>query len=249
MDEATACGASAWRLTAATRTGDEAGAAPKLAKGPILAAVARRGIPNLVEATLFPAILFVVVLAVIGTGAAMIAVLAWSYGAILRRVLRGRRVPAILVLATLGLTIRTLVGLASGSTFAYFVQPIATTVALAVLFIGSVIVGRPVIGHLADDFCPISPEVATRPAVLRLFAGLTVLWAVVHVLTAATTFGLLVSMSVPMFVTLKTIACFAITAAAIVVTIVWALDTARREDLVFARHDPTLVPVPVPLPV
>jgi hypothetical protein len=249
MDGASASRASAWSLTAGAPSGDALDAGPKLAKGPILAAVARRGIPNLVEATIFPAVLFVVVLAAIGTGAAMIAVLAWSYGAILRRLLRGRRVPAILVLATLGLTIRTLVGLASGSTFAYFVQPIATTVVLAALFIGSVVVGRPVIGRLADDFCPISPEVAGRPAVLRLFTGLTVLWAGVHVLTAATTFGLLVSMSVPMFVTLKTIACFAITAAAIVVTIVWALDTARREDLVFARHDPTLVPVPVPLPV
>jgi hypothetical protein len=246
MDGASAFRASAWSLTAGAPDRDTSDAAPKLAKGPILAAVARRGIPNLVEATIFPAVLFVVVLTVIGTGAAMIAVLAWSYGAILRRTLRGRRVPAILVLATLGLTIRTLVGLASGSTFAYFVQPIATTVALAVLFIGSVVVGRPVIGHLADDFCPISPEVAGRPAILRLFAGLTVLWAGVHVLTAATTFGLLVSMSVPMFVTLKTIACFAITAAAIVVTVVWALGTARREDLVFALHEPVPILVPVP---
>ena len=245
MDGASASRASAWSLTADAPNGDASGPGRKLAKGPILAAVARRGIPNLVEATIFPAILFVVVLTVIGTGAAMIAVLAWSYGAILRRVLRGRRVPAILVLATLGLTIRTLVGLASGSTFAYFVQPIATTVALAALFIGSVVVGRPVIGRLADDFCPISPEVAGRPAVLRLFAGLTVLWAGVHVLTAVTTFGMLVSLSVPMFVTLKTIASFAITAAAIVVTVVWALGTARREDLVFARHDPTPLPVPI----
>jgi hypothetical protein len=245
MDGASAFRASAWSLTAAASNGDGPGAGPKLAKGPILAAVARRGIPNLVEATIFPAVLFVVVLGVIGTGAAMIAVLAWSYGAILHRVLRGRRVPAILVLATLGLTIRTLVGLASGSTFAYFVQPIATTVALAALFLGSVMIGRPVIGHLAHDFCPISPEVASRPAVLRLVAGLTVLWAGVHVLTAATTFGMLVSLSVPMFVTLKTIACFAITAGAIVVTVVWALGTARREDLVFARHDATLIPAPL----
>src|SRR6185503_10383273 len=94
-------------------------------------AVARRGIPNLVEATIIPAILFLVVLATLGAIAAMVAVLAWSYGAILRRTLSGRRVPAILLLATLGLTVRTLVGLASGSTFAYFAQPIATTVVLS----------------------------------------------------------------------------------------------------------------------
>jgi hypothetical protein len=236
MDETVALERPAWMLTAGTRVDVAPADRAKLPKWPILLAVARRGIPNLVEATIFPALLFVAVVATIGTGAAMVAVLAWSYGAVIRRVLRGRRVPAILALATLGLTVRTVVGFLSGSTFAYFVQPIATTVVLAALFLGSVLIGRPVIARLADDFCPITSEVASRPAICRLFAGLTVLWAGVHLLTAATTFGMLVSMSVPMFVMLKTIACLGITVAAVVVTILWALRIARREDLVFAVH-------------
>lgn len=237
----------AWMLTARTRSDAERAGSAKLLKRPILLAVARRGIPNLVEATIIPAILFLVLVMTIGPAVAMIAVLAWSYGAILRRVLRAKRIPAILLLATLGLTVRTLVGLASGSTFAYFVQPIATTVALAVVFVGSVVIGRPVIARLADDFCPITSEVASRPAVCRLFAGLTILWAGVHLLSAATTFVMLVSMSVPMFVTLKTVASFGITVSAVVVTIVWALNTARREDLVFAHHDAAVPRVEIPL--
>src|SRR6476660_8405794 len=96
----------------------------------VLAAVLRRGLPNLVEATIVPTVLFIVIVALVGPGAAMVAVLVRGYGAIGRRLVFHQRIPALLMLATLGLTIRTVVGLASGSTFAYFVQPLATTVAL-----------------------------------------------------------------------------------------------------------------------
>ena len=52
---------------------------------------------------------------------------------------------ATFLLAACGATVRTVIGLVSGSTFAYFIQPVATTVALAVVFLGSVVIGRPVI--------------------------------------------------------------------------------------------------------
>jgi hypothetical protein len=220
-------------VAAAHAAEGEPGSVP-LRKRPVLVAVARRGLPNLIEATIIPAVLFFVIVTTVNASLAMALVLAWSYVAVLRRAVRGERIPAILLLATMGLTLKTGIGLASGSTFVYFLQPIATTVALAGVFLGSVLVGRPVIGHLAHDFCPIAPEVASRPAVVHLFAGLTVLWAGVHLLNAATTLGMLVSMSVPAFVVLKTVASFGITVAAVVVTIVWALRTARNEQLTFA---------------
>ena len=196
---------------------------PTCEKLPLLHAVARRGLPNLIEATVIPAVMFFVVVKTINVPVAMAAVLVWAYVAILRRVVRGTPIPAILVLATLGLTVRTPVGLVSGSTFAYFIQPIATTVALAALFLGSVVIGRPIIARLAHDFCPLAPDVAARPAVLRLFGGLTVLWAGVHIVTAAITFGMLVSMPVATFVAFKTLTCLAVTIGAIVITIFWAL--------------------------
>jgi len=222
-----------WMLVG--RADDSEGETSPLHVPQVLAAVLRRGLPNLVEATLVPTVLFIVVVALIGPGAAMAAVLLWGFGAIGRRLLFHQRIPALLVLATVGLTVRTVVGLASGSTFAYFIQPVATTVALAAIFAGSAWLGRPVIARLAHDFVPLHPEVADRPAITRLFVGLTVLWAGVHLLTAATTFSLLVTLPVPLFVALKTAASMSISIAAIAITIVMALRTARREDLVFAR--------------
>jgi hypothetical protein len=206
----------------------------RFSKWPVLWAVARGSVPHVVEATVFPALVFWFLVMVATPGVAMVAVLVWTYGAVARRVVAGRAVPTILLLATLGLTVRTVVGLLSGSTFLYFVQPVATTVVLAGFFLGSVLVGRPVIARLAHDFCPLAPEVASRPAVVDLFAGLTLLWATVHLLNAVATFGLLVSLPVATFVALKTIACFGITIAAIVLTVTWSLRTARREQLEFA---------------
>jgi hypothetical protein len=208
--------------------------ASHLSKARVLAALGRRSLPSLIEATVIPTIIFYVCLVHIGSGAAMLAVLSWSYGAVVRRWVSGHRIPAILVLAVLGLTVRTLLGIMSG-TFVYFLQPVMTTLALAAVFLGSLCFGRPIIGHLASDFCPLAPEIASRPAIVRLFTGLTLLWAAVHLLTAATTFGLLVSLPTTTFVLLKSVVSLAITVGAIVLTVSWSIRTARSENLVMAR--------------
>ena len=232
--EAPCNAAPAWMLTGSTCDEHADEPAPSLSKRTVLSAVARRGLPRVLEATLLPALIFFVFVTAWGPGPAMVAVLVWGYGAILRRVVRGNPIPAILMLATLGLTIKTLVGLASGSTFAYFVQPVATTVILSLVFLGSVVIGRPIIARLAHDFCPIHPDVAARQPVMQLFAGLTVLWAFVHFVIGGATFAMLVTLPVAEFVALKTATSFSVSAAAIVVTVVWALRTARNEGLVMA---------------
>ena len=201
----------------------------------VLTAVAKRGLPGIIEASLVPSAIFALVTLRFTATTAMLAVLVWGYGTILRRALRGRRVPAVLVLAMMGLTIKTLVGVLSGSTFAYFLQPVATTVAVGAVFFGSVLLGRPLIARIAHDFCPISPEVASRPSVMRLFAGLTLLWATVQLVNAGATLGMLFSLPTTLFVVLKPAASLLISGAAVAITVTWALRTAHREELVFAR--------------
>ena len=205
-----------------------------LSKIRVLTVIGRRSLPSLAEATLVPAVLFYVCLVSFGSSIAMIVVLSWSYGAVFRRLVLHVRVPAILSLAVLGLTVRTLLGIMSG-TFVYFLQPILTTLALAVAFLGSLWLGRPIIGRLAHDFCPLSADIASRPSIASLFNRLTILWAGVHLLSAAATFALLMSVSTPTFVLLKTVTSLAITFSAIVLTVSSAIRTAQTENLVFAR--------------
>ncbi len=214
--------------------GGDGVAAESLSKLRILEAVGRRSLPSLIEATIIPAVLLYVFFVTLGPTPAMLAVLVWSYGAVLRRLVGGHTIPGVLQLAVVGLTVRTIVGILSG-TFMYFLQPVATTVALALVFLGSLTFGRPMIARMASDFCPLSPEIACRPGVVRLFSGLTLMWAGVHLLSAATTFTLLVSLPTTTFVAVRTFVSFGITVSAIVLTVSWSLRTARAEDLVFAR--------------
>ena len=196
--------------------------------------MARRSLPGIVEASFIPAAIFLLSSSFLGARSAMVAVLVFGCVNVIWRRSRGRALPSLVVLALLGLGIRTLVGLVSGSTFAYFAQPIATTLAIAVVFFVSVIAGRPVVARIAHDFCPIAPDVSTRPAVIRLFAGLTVLWAAAQLVTAGTTLTLLLSLDTSWVVVVKPVASLAISAAAITITVMWALRTAHREELVFA---------------
>ena len=88
--------------------------------------------------------------------------------------------PGLLVLASLGITVRTVIYLFSNNSFVYFVQPILRTVVTSAVFALSVLVGRPLIARFAADFCPLEPEVQDRPAIQRLFRRLTYLWAAVN---------------------------------------------------------------------
>ncbi len=199
----------------------------------VLQWVGRRAFPSLIEATVIPSVLFYVFLVTVGAPSAMIAALLWTYGSVIRRFVGGRRIPGLLVLAVAGVTVRTMIGLMSG-TFLYFMQPIATTVALALVFLGSLLFERPIIARMASDFCPLDAEISARPAIVRLFSGLTLMWAGVHLLSAATMFLLLVGLPRNTLVALKGFVSLAITVTAIVLTVAWSIRTARREDLIFA---------------
>src|SRR2546427_5907120 len=98
---------------------------------PRLRTMARHAVPHLVEATFIPLALFYVFLWTAGVWGALIAALCWSYLALVRRMVTGRRIPGILVLGALGITARTIAAFASGSVFVYFLQPSLTTVVVA----------------------------------------------------------------------------------------------------------------------
>lgn len=199
----------------------------------MLQLVGRRSLPSLIEATLVPSVLFYVFLVNVGSAQAMLAALAWSYGSVLRRLVGQQRVPGVLQLAVAGLTVRTIVGLLSG-TFMYFLQPVATTLALSCVFLASLWFERPMIARMAFDFCPLDSEISGRPAVIRLFSGLTLMWAGMHLLSATTTFAMLVSLPTTTFVAVRSFVSLTITISAVVFTVSWAMRIARAENLVFA---------------
>ena len=197
--------------------------------------VVRTAGPHLIEATIIPAVLFYCLLVGVGLGAAYVGALCWSYGALCIRRLRGLPIPPLLTLGVIGITVRTGVAVLSGSSFVYFAQPVGCTVTMGVVFCGSVVVGRPLVGKLAGEFWPMTPEVAARPGVRALFRRLTLLWAGVHFATAAMTLTLLLSLPMATFVAMKQVTGLAITGIGVTLTICLSLATAKREGLASAR--------------
>jgi len=220
------------RTTEAVGVGD---GPQELSKRSVLVAVLRRGGPKMIEASVVPAVLFWVCLVFGSLGLAYAAAVAWLYGCLAGRMARGRRVSQVLVLSVIGITVRTTVAVASGSSFMYFAQPILGTVVTGAVFLASLIGGRPMIGRLADDFWPVTPEMHQNPRITSLFRGLTILWAGAHLAIATVTLLLLLWLPLHTFVVAKQLSGWMIMGTAVALTIAWAHRTACREGFVVAR--------------
>jgi hypothetical protein len=203
--------------------------------------LARHAIPHIVEATLIPLGLFYGFLWLVGVWGAILAALGWSYVAVLRRLVTGRRIPGLLVLGTVGITARTLLALASGSSFLYFLQPSLVTALVGGVFLLSVPAGRPLAQRLAHDFVPLSPALVGRPAVQRVFVRITLLWALVNLVNAAGAIGLLLSQPVATYIAAKTAMSWVVTGGGVAIS-AWLFKRT-------VRLQPAPVPVPVAVPI
>ena len=198
---------------------------------PSLLTVIRRVSLSLLIAVVIPTVAFYGFFVVAGVWTAIVAALAWSYGAIAWRALTGRRTSGLLILAALLLTGRTALSVLADSTWLYFLQPIISDGVCAVLFLLSLASARPMVARLAGDFYPMDHELAMRPRIRRLFWHLTVLWAVLGIAKASMTLWLLQSQSLETFLLVKSISMLAINVFAGFATVGLAALVARREGL------------------
>jgi hypothetical protein len=186
---------------------------------------------SLLVACVIPAVVFYTVFAVAGVWTAILAALGWSYGAIAWRALTGRRTSGLLILTAIVMTGRTVIALATDSTFLYFLQPIISDGVVGTTFLLSLATARPLVARLAGDFYPMDHELAMRPRIRRLFWHLTMMWAVLCLGKAAMTMWLLQSTSLDTFVLVKSITMLSINALAVGATIGFAVVVARKEGM------------------
>jgi hypothetical protein len=166
------------------------------------------------------------------------AALSWAYGALAWRALTGRSICAMLALTSLVLTERTIVASLAHSAFLYFVQPAVSDGALGTMFLGSLLLGRPLVARLADDFFPLDDEQAGRPALRALFRRLTGLWAGVLLGKSLLIVWLLTTLPLAHFVRTMSVLNPAINIAAASITLATSLAVARREGLLDAEPEP-----------
>ena len=197
--------------------------------GPLL----RHATPRIIEGAVAPVVVFLLFLHFFAVTGAVAAGLGFCYSLLVWRLVTHRRIPGLLVLGAVSLTVRSILALSTGSVFVYFLQPTLGTALVAATMIVSAWVGRPLVGRLARDFCPIPDSVAAGVAVRRFFFQLTVLWAVTELSIAAVAMWLLLSQSVGVFVVTRTVASLSLTAVAILLSVLW-FQRSLRYHVAFA---------------
>lgn len=191
----------------------------------------RHAVPALVEGVVAPFAVFYAVLVTAGFRGALLAGLAWSYLAIAHRLVRRQRPAGTVVLGSAILTVRTAVSFATGSAFVYFAQPTIATGAVALAFLFSAVVRRPLTERLARDFCPLDAGIVGRPAMRRFFVQISLLWGIVLLADTGLVLWLLLTSSIGTFVVERTLATWLMTAAGIGLSIAWFVRTTRRDGV------------------
>lgn len=206
---------------------------------PSLRALARNAVAPVMEGVFVPLGLFYLFMWMIGIWGAIGMALAWSWGAVAYRLARGHRVSGLLLLAALGMTVRTVLSISTQSVFFYFLQPTLGTVVVGGAFLLSVPAGRPLAAKLAEDFLPMPEAFRAHPVVRRYFLRITLLWALVQLANAGLGFWLLVSQPVPVFLAAKTAGTLFLTASAIAVSTFVFFRSMRHHGLLHARPAPS----------
>lgn len=206
---------------------------------PRLRVLARHALPHLVESTIVPLFLFLILLRVVGVWGAVLVGVCWTYGAVIRRLLTGSRVPGILMLSAITMTARTAVSFATHSVVIYFLQPTLGQVLIAGAFLLSVPLGQPLAQRLAKDFCPLPAWLLAEDHVGRFFKRVSLLWAFIGLTNAAIALWLLFSQSVGTFYVAQKGASWVLTGTAIGLSTWWF----HRLMAEHGHREPAVVPV------
>ncbi|KAA0236432.1 MAG: hypothetical protein JJLCMIEE_00215 [Acidimicrobiales bacterium] len=208
---------------------------------PRIRALARHALPSIAEGVIVPVALFILTLWLLGVWGAIAVGTVWSYGSIVRRLIAKKRVPGLLLLATVTITARTIIAAATGSVFVYFLQPTLGTAIVAGAFLLSVPFGKPLAERLAGDFCPLPDDLRANRHVRAFFRRISLLWAFTQFANASITLWLLLSQSVATFVVARAGVSALLTCAAILLSTVWFKSSMTRHGILAPRaaSDPT----------
>lgn len=195
-------------------------------------AVARHALPNVLEGKIIPLVVFLGLLKAVGATSALVGALAWSVAALVRRHRKQRQTSGILVLTTVGLAARTVAALLTGSLVVYFIQPTVTTALIAAAFLGSVLVGRPLVERLFVDLCPLDDETRDHPQLRRFYNQASLWWAFTSAVNFAVTLWLLLNQSPTTFIVVKSFLGPITTAVTLSVAYWWLRSSLARAGTV-----------------
>jgi intracellular septation protein A len=191
----------------------------------------RQAARHLLEVVLAPLLLFYLLLTFTNLTGGLLAALAWALGALACRVLTRSPIPAVLLLTTGLLVLRTAIGYATGSVFLYFLQPTVQNFVIAFVLLATVRLRRPLIARLADDFCAFPVALTSNLRVQRFFRRVSLLWALVFLTNGVATLWVLARATLGKFLVFTTAGSFTLVAIAAAVSLLWFRRELRGEGI------------------
>ena len=137
---------------------------------------AARGLPQFFAEAVVPVAVFYAAWRTLGLVAGIVASTAVSVALALWLVRRGRDVGLVLASAVF-VVIQAVVGLASGSTTVYLAQPVVLSALWGFAYLGSVVVGRPLVGVFASAWYPFPDWFKAGAPFRREFGMQSLVWA------------------------------------------------------------------------
>jgi hypothetical protein len=144
------------------------------------------------ESVVVPTALLTILLHVVGLRGALAAAVGWCALTALVRWIGERRVPGTLLVCASVLAGRSSIALATSSAVVYVLQPAVGSSVMALLFVGSALVGRPVTVRLARDFVHLPAQLLRQRGVRRMFTQVALLWGGSRLIDAGMSVGFLV---------------------------------------------------------
>ncbi|MGI8753127.1 MAG: hypothetical protein ACR2MN_12585 [Acidimicrobiales bacterium] len=110
----------------------------------------------MLEGIVGPSAAFLAGHAVWGMLGALGLAFAWTGTCLGLRLIVGRRITGLLVIAAISLVLRTVVAVVMNSTRAFFLGPDIVTAGMGLLFLASAFTAKPLVARIAADFLPSS---------------------------------------------------------------------------------------------
>jgi hypothetical protein len=188
---------------------------------PSFRALTRRALPQVLEASIVPAVILLLFLHVVGATVAIVAALGWVLASTAVRVAWRRHVSGLTILSITRLFVRSVIAIAAGSTFLYFVQGPIGGLCLGLAWLVSVAIDRPLARRFVKDFCDLAPHVLDHPRVRSTLRRISVMWGLVGLAHAALGFWLLLTLSVSPYVVVNAVLSVVVPAAVLALSVAW----------------------------
>ena len=204
--------------------------------------IARKAGSTVLTASLLPAAVFYLTLTLSTLRVAVAVTLVWYYAGLLWMHLRGKPMLAAAMLGAGLLTLRAVLAFWTNSSFLYFLQPVAGTIATATAFSVTALAGRPLLDRLVHDFCPLPAALSSRLRANHYFRYVSLVWTLAYLVNAAGTVWLLSTSSIGGFLMLRALLSPLLVTVTVIVSYVLFRVMMRREGVHLTRRMPEPAP-------